>query len=69
MILRYIRKLQNGELPPPIKVEGRNVVDGHHRYISCCFAGVRAERHPYHRPEANEITTWDAVVVDEEDYC
>jgi hypothetical protein len=69
MLLRYIKRLRNGECPPPIKVEGRNLVDGHHRYISCCFVGVCAERHPYPRPQANVLTSWDAVVIDEEDYC
>jgi hypothetical protein len=59
----------NGEHPPPIKIEGQAIVDGHHRYISCCFVGVEVERHPYCRPKANEITNWDLVVVDEEDYC
>ncbi len=69
MITRYVRKLLNGENPPPIKIEGQAIVDGHHRYISCCFVGVEVERHPYCRPKANEITNWDLVVVDEEDYC
>lgn len=69
MITRNVRKLMNGEHPPPIKIEGQTIVDGHHRYISCCFVGIEVERHPYCRPKANEITNWDLVVVDEEDYC
>ena len=34
MVERYVRMLEAGETPPPIKVDGNIIVDGNHSYIA-----------------------------------
>ena len=36
----YIKRAQNGEVPPPIVLEGNVIIDGHHRYIAGRLAGT-----------------------------
>ncbi|MCC9070164.1 RHS repeat-associated core domain-containing protein [Flavobacterium sp. F-65] len=37
---RYVRMLENGSVPPPIKVAGDIIVDGNHRYIAGRLVGT-----------------------------
>src|SRR5262249_33296586 len=36
----YRERLRNGEVPPPIKVDGNVIVEGHHRYAAARLEGV-----------------------------
>jgi ParB-like chromosome segregation protein Spo0J len=33
-IERFLRRLEAGEVPPPIKVDNGVIVEGHHRYVA-----------------------------------
>jgi filamentous hemagglutinin len=68
MIVRYYGMLKNGEIPPAINIENDVIVDGHHRYISGHIYGSVPEKCTWIRPIANEIKSWDAVVVHAEDF-
>lgn len=68
MILRYCKMLVDGDRPLPIKIEDDAIVDGHHRYISGHIVGTLPDTCNWTRPKANEIKTWDKVIVYEEDF-
>ncbi|MEO1805653.1 MAG: hypothetical protein AAFU33_12625, partial [Bacteroidota bacterium] len=34
MVQRYVKKLDDGLTPPPIKVDGNVIVEGNHRYVA-----------------------------------
>lgn len=47
MVERYVQKLQNGEIAPPIKVTSEGVlVDGNHRYVAGKLTGNEPARVP-----------------------
>ena len=43
---RYVAKLANGETAPPIKVDGKVIVDGNHRYVAGQLAGKPVAQTP-----------------------
>lgn len=47
MVQRYVTKLQDGLVPPPIKVVDGIIVDGNHRYVAGRVFGVEPEQIPW----------------------
>jgi RHS repeat-associated protein len=46
IVERYIRKLEAGETPPPISVDGSVLVDGNHRFVSGRLFGIEPPSKP-----------------------
>ncbi|HSO00225.1 MAG TPA: hypothetical protein VLS89_18160, partial [Candidatus Nanopelagicales bacterium] len=46
-VQRYVDKLLSGEVAPPIKVDGRMIVDGNHRYIAGRILGQEPAIQPW----------------------
>ena len=39
-VIRYVSRLQNGDIPPPVLIEDGVLIDGHHRYVAGLVAGI-----------------------------
>ena len=51
-IKAYVARLQGGETPPPIKVDGNVIVDGNHRYIAGRLFGIEPPTTPGNLPSS-----------------
>ncbi len=63
-IQEYHKKLIGGEIPPPIKVENRLIVEGHHRYISGMMFGKLPEKIPWTAAHSTQKVMWKDMIVD-----
>ncbi|MFL7962270.1 hypothetical protein ACEI36_08465 [Pseudomonas kielensis] len=45
-IQRYVDRLLQGEIAPPIKMDGNVIVDGNHRYIAAKILGMEPKVDP-----------------------
>jgi hypothetical protein len=68
IINRIYRKMVIEIKFPSIKVYGDLIIDGHHRYLASLLAAVKLEKDPSNKTSATEITDWNAVVFDDEDW-
>lgn len=64
---RYVRRLEAGETPPPIKVDEGRIVDGHHRYIAGRVFGQEPPTTPGGRINP-KVDSWDAFRLDPTDW-
>jgi hypothetical protein len=46
VVENYVRRLEAGEIAPPIKIDGQMIVDRIHRYIAARILGREPERIP-----------------------
>jgi hypothetical protein len=53
---------------PCIKVCDDIIIDGHHRYVASMLAKVEIERVESLKSSATEITEWNEVIFDVEDW-
>lgn len=67
-INRYTKRLSNGEVPPPIKVDNNIIVDGNHRYISGRVSGVDIPTTPYSGGKPGSAVKWKDVKIDPFDW-
>ncbi len=51
-----------------IKVDGILICDGHHRYVASLLANFELGRTPYPSTAATEVTDWEQVEFDTEDW-
>ncbi|WNS43278.1 hypothetical protein [Paenibacillus sp. MMS20-IR301] len=64
----YTQRLSNDEMPPPIKVDNKIIVDGNHRYISGRVSGVDITITPYLGGMPNSVVKWGNVKIDPFDW-
>ncbi|PYE42108.1 RHS repeat-associated core domain-containing protein [Paenibacillus barcinonensis] len=65
---RYTKRLAEGEVPPPIKVDNNIIVDGNHRYISGRVAGIDIPTTPYSGGKTDKVIRWEDVKIDPYDW-
>jgi hypothetical protein len=63
-IQEYVDRLNNGELPPPIKVDNGIIVDGNHRYIAGRIVGTEPPIQPWLGGNPNRVTPWQDLKID-----
>ena len=68
VIERYVRLLEAGKVPPPIKVDGNIIVDGNHRYIAGRLFGKEPPIQPYVGGRPNSIVPWQVIPIDPENW-
>jgi len=64
VIQRFVERLRAGEGPPSIKVDGRAIVDGHHRFIAGRVAGNPPPVRPGTLPRSQQPRGWNDVLID-----
>jgi RHS repeat-associated protein len=60
----YVTKLEEGEIPPPIKVDIGIIVDGNHRYIAGRIFGVEPSQIPWAGGDPSRVSDWENVFID-----
>lgn len=68
IINRMYRKMAAGIRFPAIKVEGRFICDGHHRYLASLLAELPLEQMPGVITSATSEVQWDSVCFEETDW-
>ena len=67
-IQEYVDRIRAGEVPPPIKVDGKMIVDGNHRYVAGRIAGTEPEIQPWMGGRPNDAVAWDRLPISPEDW-
>jgi hypothetical protein len=62
-IQRYVDKLLAGEVAPAIKVDGKIIVDGNHRYIAGRIVGQEPAVQPWAGGNPSRIISWEQLPV------
>lgn len=65
-IQEYVDRIQAGEIPPPIKVDGAMIVDGNHRYIAGRIAGSEPEIQPWAGGRPSSGVDWQELPIKNE---
>jgi len=68
MIQDYHKKLGEGKIPPPIKIENNLIIEGHHRYLAGMIFGKLPESIPWTAPFSVDKIFWKEIIVDEIDW-
>ncbi|MGE5700934.1 MAG: hypothetical protein ACM32O_00215 [Clostridia bacterium] len=64
-IQRYVQRLLNGEMPPPIQVNNGIIVDGNHRYIASRIVGKDIPQvELWSGGRVNQVIDWIKVKID-----
>jgi hypothetical protein len=69
-VQRYVDRLLNGDVAPPIKMDGNIIVDGNHRYIAAKILGRTPEVTPGTLPpnKVGQTRPISEVIVDPVDW-
>ena len=67
-IQRYVTRLENGDVAPPIKVDNGIIVDGNHRYIAGRIFGKEPPQIPGAGGRPNSIIDWNKLKIDPFDW-
>ena len=65
-VQRYVDKLLKGEVAPAIKVEGRMIVDGNHRYVAGRVLGQEPAIQPWVGGRPGNAVSWDKLPISPE---
>jgi RHS repeat-associated protein len=63
-VQNYVDKLLAGEVAPAIKVDGRMIVDGNHRYIAGRILGQEPAIQPWAGGRPGSFIPWDTIPID-----
>ncbi|WP_437961583.1 FG-GAP-like repeat-containing protein [Sorangium sp. So ce119] len=66
MVQRYVDKLIAGEVAPAIKVDGRMIVDGNHRYVAGRVFGQEPAIQPWAGGRPERLVPWENIPVNPE---
>jgi len=64
IVQKYVDKLLAGEVAPAIKVDGRMIVDGNHRYIAGRILGQEPAIQPWAGGRPNSAIPWNRIPID-----
>lgn len=66
LVEEYVRKLEAGEVPPPIKVDQSCgiIVDGNHRYVAGRIFGQHPPIQPYSGGRPPRVVPWEELPID-----
>lgn len=67
-IQRYVTRLENGEIPPPVKVDNGIIVDGNHRYIAGRIFGKEPEQTSWFGGKPEKAIEWSELKIDTVDW-
>ncbi|OYU96272.1 MAG: hypothetical protein CFE21_07665 [Bacteroidetes bacterium B1(2017)] len=68
LLVRLIRKIEEGNEFEEIKVEDDIIINGHHRYIALKYLNEPIKIQIWKRSPTTEICPWDKVEVDINDW-
>jgi hypothetical protein len=60
----YVTRLINGEVAPPVKVDGNMLVDGNHRYVAGRVFGSEPGIQPWVGGRPGNAVPWSELVID-----
>jgi hypothetical protein len=63
LVQRYVDRPLAGETPPAIKVDGKIIVDGNHRYIAGRIVGQDPPTQPWLGGNPSNVIPWDTLPV------
>jgi len=63
LIQRYVDKLLAGEVAPAIRVDGKIIVDGNHRYIAGRILGQEPAIQPWAGGSPSRVIPWDELLI------
>ena len=63
-IRKYVQMLQEGKVPPAIKVDQGMIVEGNHRYIAGRIFGKDPPIQPWAGGRPAWAVPWDKIVID-----
>jgi hypothetical protein len=64
IIQKYVDKLLAGEVAPAIKVDGRMIIDGNHRYMAGRILGKEPAIQPWAGGRPDSIIPWNKIPID-----
>ncbi|WP_238917730.1 hypothetical protein [Clostridium sp. YIM B02555] len=67
-IQRYVTRLENREISPPIKVDKCIIVDGNHRDVSGRVFGKEPEQVPWVDGRPNNTIDWSEIRISPVDW-
>lgn len=67
-VQQYVDRLLAGETPPAIKVDGRMIVDGNHRYVAGRVVGHEPSIQQWLGGRPGDVVTWDKLPINPEFY-
>jgi hypothetical protein len=63
-VQRFVELLMAGEDPPPIKVDGKMIVDGNHRYIAARILRIEPVVQIWAGGRPDDAVAWDQLPID-----
>ncbi len=63
-VQQYVDRLRAGEIAPPIKVDGKMIVDGNHRYVAGRIVGQEPAVQPWIGGRPDRAVPWDKIKID-----
>lgn len=68
IILRIYKKMMLGIKFSGINVDGRLIIDGHHRYLASQLTGIKLDVNPSQKTSATIVTDWKSIEFELEDW-
>lgn len=68
VVERYVRRLEAGDVAPPIKVDGGIIVDGNHRYVAGRVFGKEPPTTPWRGGKPDRVQPWDDLPISPKDW-
>ena len=63
-VQQYVDRLLAGEMPPAIKVDGKMIVEGNHRYVAARIVGHRLAIQPWLGGRPGNAIPWSELRID-----
>ena len=68
MVERYVRRLEAGEVPPRINVDGDIIVEGNHRYVAGRLYGEEPPIQPWVGGKPDRVIPWEDLPISPKDW-
>jgi hypothetical protein len=67
-VQQYVDKLLRGVVAPAIKVDGKIIVDGNHRYVAGRIFGQEPAIQPWAGGNPSRVIPWDKLPISPNDW-
>ena len=64
LVQRYVDRLLRGDAAPAIKVDGRMIIDGNHRYVAGRVVGQEPATQPWAGGRPDSAISWETIPID-----
>ena len=65
---RFVRRIEAGEIPPPIKVDKGIIVDGNHRYVALRLCGKEPQIQDWSGGRPARVVPWSELKISPDDW-